>query len=337
MGRQNHGFPRMWWRDLQCTIADEVAAIDAAVAKGAQVINLSLGGIGTNDLESEAIQNAYNAGVTIVAAAGNANPGVLYQATGNPSQDKANLYYPAAFPQVIGVAALDNKGGSITDPLKLTKAGFSNYGEDIVSVAAVGTDVETTVPYMPKDQVPYAIYSVPNYTRLSGTSFACPQVTGLAALVISKNPSLGPADVRNIIEKGAHSLGGPDTDNNSVDDYLGYGVIDAGQSLGAADTVKNAIHENTDFLAGITASPIYNHDFYLIVKCKNGSDLPPSASYFIKSTAENGAIEFESLPAYPNTYLGRFHTLGTGSTTIMISGVMGQKPLQNLQFTYVIE
>jgi subtilisin family serine protease len=247
----------------------------------------------------------------------------------------ANLYYPAAFPEVIGVAALDNKGGVIVDPGSLTRAGFSNYGEDIVSVAAVGTNVETTVPFRPKSEVPYAFYTTRDYSRLNGTSFACPQVTGLAALILSKFPDLNVSDVTARIELNARSMGGPDTDGNGIDDNLGYGLIDAAASLGTA-VVKDAIHENDDFLVGTTLSPLYNNDIFVVVRCKKGSDGAPAVSYFVKSTAENASIHMDPLPAHENTYIGRFHTVGNGQITIQVNGVLSGKPLQGLSFVYVI-
>jgi thermitase len=320
---------------LQCSIADEVQAIDSAVAHGAQVINLSLGGEGTNDLETQAVQDAHNAGVVMVAAAGNNNPGKLYVGTGNLAQDKLHLYYPAAFPEVIGVAALDNQGGSVTDPSLLFRAAFSNYGEDIVSVAAVGTAIETTVPYRPIGEVPYAIYSTPNYARLTGTSFSTPQVSGLACLVLSVFPDSGPAEVEALIEHNARPMGGPDTDANGVDDNLGYGLIDAAATLGTG-SVANAIHENGDFLVGVTPSPLYDNEVYVLVRCKRGSDGPPSVSYFIATTGDNAAVQMEALPAQPDTYLGRFFTLAQGNATIQVSGLLSGQPLQSLSFKYEI-
>ncbi|HEX9744669.1 MAG TPA: S8 family serine peptidase [bacterium] len=323
-------------QDLQCTIADEVAAIDAAVARGADVINLSLGGIGTNSIETEAIQDAYNAGVVIVAASGNGNPGAEYISTGNTAQDHNTLYYPAGFPEVIGVAALDNANGNKIDPEDLGRAGFSNYGEDIVSVAAVGTTIETTTPFMPKEDVPFAIYQTRNYSRMSGTSFSCPQVTGLAGLILSRFPGLGVPEVRALIEQNAVDLGGPDNDGNSIDDYLGHGLINVAGSVGSGASKKN-IFENQWFLAGLAPSSLFSDDFFLVVKCKSGCDQAPNASYFIQETAENASIILEPLPAHPDTYLGRFYTAGSGAITIQITGISGGNPLDLLTFVYTIE
>ncbi|MCX6647109.1 MAG: S8 family serine peptidase [bacterium] len=305
--------------DLTCTIADEVQAIDSAVAHGADVINLSLGGEGTNGLEADAIANAYNSGTVIVAASGNADPGKYYQATGNPDIDNASLYFPAAFSQVIGVAALDNSGpsGFITDPAQLVRAGFSNYGEAVVSVAAVGTSVYTTTPYRPKSEVPFAIYSVRNYARLDGTSFACPQVSGLAALILSHDPSLSPLEVRSVIQSTALSLGSTDADQNGVDDYLGHGIINAGAALGNSGT-QGGVFESAELLAGIIPSPIFADDIYVLVRCKVGCDSAPFVNYIVESTLENGIIAMEPLPAHPDSWLGRIHTSGTGTIIVKI-------------------
>ncbi len=320
--------------DLQCTIADEVQAIDSAVAQGADVINLSLGGKGTNTLEINAIQNAYDAGIVVVAASGNGSPGQLFESSGVLEDDYDNLYYPAAFSQVIGVAALNNNG-SITDPSLLTRAEFSNYGEDIVSVCAVGTMVQTTVPFRPKSEVPHAIYMSRDYSRLSGTSFACPQVSGLACLLVSTFPAATPIEIRNLIEASALSMGGPDTDLNNIDDFLGHGLIDAGKALGNA-VVGDSIFENSDFIAYVVQSPVFINDVYITVKCKPGSDQAPHVSYFVQATAENAAVIMSPLPAYTDTYLGRFQTTGSGGVTIQVNGLLNTMPLKSLQFVYTM-
>jgi subtilisin family serine protease len=317
---------------LTCSISDEVQALDAAVARGADVINLSLGGKGTIDIESDAIRKAYESGAVIVAAGGNANPGEYFIATGDPKVDLNNLYYPAAFPEVIGVAAMDNKSGSIVEPGQLTRAQFSNYGEAIITVAAVGTTVESTVPYRPIAEVPYAFYGSPNYSRVSGTSFACPQVSGLACLVLSRFSNLGPDEVTSLITQNAFRTSGPDLNHNGVDDYLGYGIIDASATVGAAESGQT-VHENTDFLVAFAQSPIFDNEVYVIVRCKRGSDAPPSVSYFMIDTAENEAVPMESMGSHPDTYLGRFHTPASGKVTIQVIGVLDGFPLEPLMFT----
>ncbi len=321
--------------DLHCTIADEVQAIDSAVAHGAHVINLSLGGKGTVGIEVDAIEDAYNAGVVIVAASGNGTPGELFVSSGDPDWDRINLYYPAAFPQVMGVAALDNSDGSVTDPGGLFRAEFSNYGEDIVSVATVGTRIMSTVPYRPKGEVPYAIYFTRDYSRLSGTSFACPQVTGVAALLFSRFPTASPLDIRNIIETTAWPMGGPDTNTNGVDDYLGHGLLDAGAALGNI-IGGDGIFENSDFRLGVTPSPLFSDDIFVLVHCKRGSDDVPVVSFYVHANGDNGAITMEPLAAHPDTYMGRFRTVQAGQISFQVHGLLQGSPLTPLMVDYML-
>jgi len=112
------------------TTADIVAGIDYAVANGAKVINMSLGGSGgsAGDLQDIAIGNANTAGVLVVVAAGNSAADI-----------DTSPVYPASYTQanIITVAATDQ-----TDSL----ASFSNFGAVSVDVAAPGVNIESTVP-----------------------------------------------------------------------------------------------------------------------------------------------------------------------------------------------
>ncbi len=322
--------------DLTCTIADEVKAIDSAVAHGAHVINLSLGGKGTNTLEAQAIKSAYNAGVIIVAASGNEDPGQYYQATGDPAIDADELYYPAGFSEVIGVAALSNTstGGPITDPALLTRAEFSNYGEAIVTVAAVGTRVYTTTPFRLKSEVEYAIYATRNYSRLNGTSFACPQVAGAAALLLSNNPGLTPQEVITLIQEGAMPMGGPDLNGNGVDDYMGYGILNVAASIGNEGS-GGGVFESAELLAGIVPSPLFANDIFVLVRCKIGCDTPPLVTYIVESTFENGIIGMEPLPAHAGSFLGKFSPEGSGTIVVKILGESGGLPFPQLECEFI--
>ena len=99
---------------------DIAEGIDWAVAHGAKVINMSLGGPGDNPILHQAVSDAVNAGVTVVAAAGN--------------DGSADLQYPASYTEAIAVAATDANGG-LTD--------FSSFG-DWVDIAAPGWDILST-------------------------------------------------------------------------------------------------------------------------------------------------------------------------------------------------
>ena len=137
------------------TVADIAEAIRFAANNGADVINMSLGGPGESSLMEEAIDYAHQKGVFIVAAAGNSN------------QNSAS--YPARYPHVVGVSALDPTGN---------KAPYSNFGAGVDISAPGGSEAgkilqETIDPER----------GLPVFEGYQGTSMAAPHVAGVAALV----------------------------------------------------------------------------------------------------------------------------------------------------------
>ncbi len=156
--------------------------INWAVTSGAKVINMSLGQRVSNRTLEAAVNNAWNAGVVIVAAAGNGG-----------TQAKI---YPGAYPNVIAVAATDNWD---------KKASFSTYGK-WVDVAAPGVSVYSTFPFYPtvlSEQNNRAL----GYDIASGTSMASPIVAAAAALSWSSHGEATNADVRESIEATADDIG----------------------------------------------------------------------------------------------------------------------------------
>jgi subtilisin family serine protease len=176
-------------------LSDVIEGLDWAVANGMQVVNMSLGT--SQDVQSfhEAVMNAYNAGVTIVAAAGNSGGAVVY---------------PAAYPEVIAVSATDQNNQI---------ASWSSRGPE-VDLAAPGVNI-------------YSTYKGQSYATLSGTSMAAPHVSGAAALVIdTKKCDLNldnvctPAEVQQRLEQTAIDLGTPGKD------YLyGSGLVNVYNAL----------------------------------------------------------------------------------------------------------
>ena len=139
--------------DKGCGTTYNIAkAVKYAVSHGAQVINMSFGISGQTQTLKKTIGEAVNAGVTVVASAGNGNTAVPQ--------------YPAAYPGVLGVAATN-----LTD----VKASFSNYGSTIF-VSAPGSNIVSAYP---------GGY----YAELSGTSFSAPMVAAEAALLRSLKTS----------------------------------------------------------------------------------------------------------------------------------------------------
>lgn len=164
-------------------------AVLYAAANGASVINLSLGGYADSSLLREAIGEAATTAV-IVAAAGN--------------DDSAAPFYPAAYPNVIAVAASDT-----TDQ----KTIFSNYGP-WADLAAPGDLIQTTTPG--------------DYAAFSGTSVAAPFVSGVAGLLKSLHPTWSPALITWQILNTTISVDGV---NPTYAGQLGHGRLDAGAAL----------------------------------------------------------------------------------------------------------
>ncbi|WP_461200848.1 S8 family peptidase [Anoxybacillus sp. TBDG-1] len=159
------------WGASDYTIAQGILY---AMEKGAKVINMSLGGYFSSPILEEAVQKAIDAGITVVAAAGN---------------EATDMYsIPASYEGVISVGATDSKN-------KLAE--FSNYGPS-VDIVAPGVDVYSPI---------YDYTKGSSFAELSGTSMASPVVAGVASLLLSKYPNLKPYQVEWILERTATDLG----------------------------------------------------------------------------------------------------------------------------------
>ncbi|MFH0925963.1 MAG: S8 family serine peptidase [bacterium] len=183
--------------DGTMTITNVVKAINYAVEKNVDVINLSLGGLVDDPELRTAINNGYNAGIVLIAASGNYDAGT----------DNINIkYYPAAYDNVIGVASSD---------LNDRVSSFSNYG-DWVNVTAPGSVIRS-LGHTDADK----------YVNKSGTSMACPVVSGVAALIKQKGWSV--SQIYNQLKYTAHNI---NSLNPNYKGLLGYGRIDAYAALG---------------------------------------------------------------------------------------------------------
>ncbi|MDR6980927.1 subtilisin family serine protease [Streptomyces sp. 3330] len=163
-----------------------------ARAKNIRVANMSLGTSADSPLVHQAVRLATRAGVAVVASAGNAGT--------------TALNYPAAYPEVISVAAT-----TVFD----RRAPFSNHGAPWVDIAAPGADILSTLPTR-------ATPLGEDHGFLSGTSMAAPFVTGAAALCLTSGHCHGNArDILRTLGRDARPVAGTGSDYR-------YGVVQVG-------------------------------------------------------------------------------------------------------------
>ncbi|MBN2271625.1 MAG: S8 family serine peptidase [Sedimentisphaerales bacterium] len=152
---------------------DAISCIQYAINNGANIMSNSWGGGPDSPSLKAAIEAAGDAGLLFVAAAGN-----------KARNNDVSPYYPASYDcsNIIAVAATDHN-----DAL----SSFSHYGATTVDLGAPGSSILSTYSKIP--------YDLGKYEYLSGTSMACPHVSGACALVWSINPDLDCGDLKSII------------------------------------------------------------------------------------------------------------------------------------------
>ena len=210
----------------------EARAIRWAVASGARIINMSIGGLRDprdperdtySKLEAAAVGYAIGRGAVVVAAVGNADDA--------PAIPWPFASYPAALPHVIGVAALTRKGDVST---------FSNRDPVFVDIAAPGEGILSTFPRALTatragcvDQG-YSSCGPSEYREAEGTSFGAPQVTAAIATVLSFRPRLTARQAAAIVERTARDVhGGTGCRRCPLlrDQFTGWGALDVEAAL----------------------------------------------------------------------------------------------------------
>lgn len=178
------------------TVADIAEAIRFAADNDADIINMSLGGPGESKLMEEAINYAHQKGVVLVAAAGNAN------------QNSAS--YPARYPHVIGVAALDSAG---------IKAPYSNFGAGVDISAPGGSETGKILQETIDPETSEAVF-----IGYQGTSMAAPHVAGVAALVKASGIK-EPDEVLRVLKQSARVV------KEDPLNHFGAGHLDASEAV----------------------------------------------------------------------------------------------------------
>jgi len=233
---------------------DTAEALVYAADNGADVVSMSWGGFYRSSLIQDSIEYARNKGVVLVAAAGN---------------DGMNIKsYPASYDNVLSVAA------SGEDDARKT---WSNFGSSVDVLAPGGSILSTLFN--------------DSYASWSGTSMATPHVAGLAGLILSKNQSFSPIEVRTILRST--------TDQINETRHVGTGRINASQALNVNKTCLAEFNSSID-----------------------GAFFTDESSLTVFGTANCTSFGNYSLwfgeGIYPNNW-----TLVINSTTLVVDGTIG--------------
>ncbi|MHA1778269.1 MAG: S8 family serine peptidase [Candidatus Heimdallarchaeaceae archaeon] len=225
------------------TISDIVAGIDWAIDNNMDIISMSLGSSSGDSSLEAAIDRAYNAGIVVVAASGN--------------DGQEAISYPARYANAIAVGAIDSNH---------QLASFSNYGPE-QDVVAPGVNIYSTMPTYSVTLTSWWYGYSNDYDQMSGTSMATPMVAGVCALILSANPNLSPAEVRNILESTATDLGAAGWDK-----YYGYGEVNALAAVNQAGGTPPDTEPPAQ-VTGLTANAVSASEIDLTWNANTESDL----------------------------------------------------------------
>jgi hypothetical protein len=225
----------------------------AAMAGGADIINISLGSYGNSGVLHDAIVEATNAGIVIVAAAG------------NDGQDR--ITYPAAYPEVVGVGAVDAAGSYLE---------FSNTGEEL-SATAPGFGVNAAWP----DE---------GVISFTGTSASAPVIAGAIAAVMSPGDGSSSSALHAASDVLDHlnEAGYP-----GEDPLYGDGMVDVGRVMrsGTPGIVDAALAST------VLSYPEYGGPPQILVTVENrGTEMLVNAAVTVSSGAGSTPLNVTTLP-----------------------------------------
>jgi len=170
----------------------------------AQVVNMSLGSASGSETLKRAVEKAFQQGALLVAAAGNAD---------NPWH-RRGIYYPAAYPGVIAVGAVDYNYGSVPKV-----ASYSRYGPEMGFVAP-GGEQDVDSDGNGKTDAVLSTHVLSPYEYLLGTSMAAPHVSGVIGLMLTNGIPAG--DVVDVLRRTSIPLG-----REEFSEEYGWGLINA--------------------------------------------------------------------------------------------------------------
>ena len=260
--------------------SDYASAIILAVDSGAKIISFSEGwSNGTNNLIVEAIQYALVHNVCFVTSIGNnadhtnnENGSVSFPANINLNglisvgasdrYDRQSLYSPSS--NLVDIVAPSSRAKNSQDSNEhpemwtLDMPDYDGYNPIPSDYSLIDHSLIINSTY-PSSGTNYLCYTA----RFGGTSHACPLVAGVAALMLSVNPSLTPSEIENIIKTTADKVGGYDYVNGRCNE-MGYGRLNAYAAVKEAQKryIQNHLYTNgttviesgTDIYAGYSVT-----------------------------------------------------------------------------------
>jgi serine protease AprX len=225
---------------------------------GIRVVSLSVSGDPVSPLAGNAVDEAVaalvDAGISVVAAAGN--------------DGQRTLLPPATAPRALTVGGLDDKNTFSHDEIALWQSNYGSAGNEVPKPDLVAPSIWVAAPVLPNTSVseeaqdlfvrreqrdPNANRRIaelklvtPHYRHVEGTSFAAPIVASSIACILEANPALTPLLVRDVLKETAHPVPSADRDRQ------GAGALDPGRA------VARALAERHTHLAR-DASPSLSH------------------------------------------------------------------------------
>ena len=262
----------------EVTTSTLVTEISSAISDKVDVINLSLSGVGPAAKSLiEEIEKAVNAGIVVVAAAGN-------------DKKDANGYYPANIPEIITVAAVN----SSNKPSTYNDGKGTNYG-NVVDISAPGSSIYSTIPNN-------------KFANKSGTSMATPFVSAAAAILKSTSKSLSSVRICEILKMSAYKPSG--WANNYASNY-GSGIVNFKNMLEYVNMPAPTITLGSNDKISITSLVGNNATYYYTTNGTTpttsstrytGSFSVPSGAKSIKAIAVVDGIIKSSVAEYPIQY-----------------------------------
>lgn len=253
------------------------AGILAAVDSGAQIMNISMGTTENNPLIEEAVLFARDHHVLIVAASGNS--------------EQADACYPAAYPSVISVGAVDARGEHLD---------FSNYGT-YLSITAPGYAINAAWPGN-------------RYARISGTSASAPIVTGAIAATMSNGGSvtMTASQAAEIVMNYSNEAGMPGPDSE-----YGVGILDMGRVMNrTVPGIVDAAISNQRILKA--SAPGASDEIQVTVQNRGTTNL---VNTLVEITTPVGKRQFNATMIAPGA-------IQTFSIPIRLSGQPASEPIQ---------